>query len=326
VRVAQGWSYRSVAEWARTHAGYTRRRGSFRLASVDGRVAGDWVEQYAPILAERYLPTRWAKGPLVLDQLPIHVRDFTTAKPRQSGRISFFVFGAVAYPGGRAHVWRTEAFEQDSRHEWEEFLRGLPGRPAYVVCDRKASMRNAIEAVWPGIRIYPCVEHLRMNLIERLHKTGLYDRRRSLVKLAEAKLNPFNDIGSYLILRTMLDRYLAADWSRMTKKQRDERDRLAKWLDGVEPDIARSLVERHWPVSAGAIERPLRELKNSLYDRRYALRNLDRLNCLLVLYQLHQMGRCNERDWAAALRHDHIKRGGRPPTRRQLDNPALAPR
>lgn len=114
-----------------------------------------------------------------------------------------------------------------------------------------------------------------MNLVERLHKTGLYDRRRSLVKLAEAKLNPFNDIGSYLVLRATLDRYLAA---------------------------------------------------NSLYDRRYALRNLDRLNCLLVLCQFAQMGRCNERDWAAALRSDHIERGGNPPQRRQLDNPALAPR
>lgn len=236
------------------------------------------------------------------------------------------MFGAVAYAAGRAHLWRAEAFEQDSRHEWKDFLRSLPGRPTYVVCDRKTSMRNAIHAVWPGIRIYPCVEHLRMNLIERLHKTGLYDRRRSLVKLAEAKLNPFNDIGTYLVLRALLARYLAADWSRTTAKHREERDRLVKWLDGVEADIARSLVERHWPVSAGAIEMPLRELKNSLYDRRYSLRNLDRLNCLLVLYQLHQMGRCNERDSAATLRHDHISRGGHPPERRQLDNPGLAPR
>jgi hypothetical protein len=111
----------------------------------------------------------------------------------------------------------------------------------------------------------------------------------------------------------------------MTKKQRDERDRLARWLDGVEPDIARSLVERHWPVSAGH-RATAAGVEDARCARRYALRNLDRLNWLLVRYQLHQMGRRNERDWAATLRPDHIGRSGTPPLWRQLDNPALAPR
>lgn len=86
------------------------------------------------------------------------------------------------------------------------------------------------------------------------------------------------------------------------------------------------MVESHWPVTGGALERPLREVKNHIYDRSANLKNLDRLTDLLVLYQLEQMGHANERDIMAALRHGHLDSHGQPPARRTSDDPALSTR
>ena len=52
--------------------------------------------------------------------------------------------------------------------------------------------------------------------------------------------------------------------------------------------IVRSLVEKRWPVTVGAIERSLRE--NVIHDRRANLKNFKRVEHLLTLAQLRQMG------------------------------------
>ena len=90
-----------------------------------------------------------------------------------------------------------------------------------------------------------------------------------------------------------------------------------------EEAIARSMVEKHWPVTVGAIERPLRVMKNAIYDRRANLKNLARIEHLLILAQLQQMGVADKRKWAAILRENHLAHHGTPPPRRLVDDPAL---
>jgi hypothetical protein len=102
--------------------------------------------------------------------------------------------------------------------------------------------------------------------------------------------------------------------------------KLRRWIDTNADAITRSLAEAHWPVSVGVIERPLREIKNAIYDRRVNLKNMERLGHLLVLAQLHQMGYADEREWAVVLRANHISHHGTPPPRRQVDDPALRTR
>jgi hypothetical protein len=102
--------------------------------------------------------------------------------------------------------------------------------------------------------------------------------------------------------------------------------KLGRWLSANENAIVRSLVEKHWPVTVGAIERPLREMKTAIYDRRANLKNLARVEHLLMLAQLRQMGHADEREWAAVLRSNHLAHEGTPPPRRQVDDPALSTR
>ena len=78
--------------------------------------------------------------------------------------------------------------------------------------------------------------------------------------------------------------------------------KLRRRIDANADAIARSLVDQHWPVSVGALERALHDIKNCIYDRRANLKNMQRVGHLLVLAQLHQMGHADERQWAAELR------------------------
>jgi hypothetical protein len=78
VRLAEGASFRDASEFAGQRGGYVRRRGRALIASRDDRLARAWVSQYAPVLAEHYLPRLWPRT-LVLDKLPVHVRRLSRA-------------------------------------------------------------------------------------------------------------------------------------------------------------------------------------------------------------------------------------------------------
>lgn len=89
-------------------------------------------------------------------------------------------------------------------------------------------------------------------------------------------------------------------------------------------EIVQSLVEWHWPVSIGALERALRTVKDVLYDRRYNLKNMERLQHLLYLIHLCINGLDDERAWEEVLRKNHEGHQWAPPPRRLVDNPELA--
>ena len=325
VRLAEGESFRDVSEFVRRRAGYYHRSRGALIASRDGRLARDWVSQYTPILAERYLPRRWPRT-LVLDKLPVHVKDTKSNTPKPSGHASFFVLASLSYVGKgkdrRAVLWRLTVSLRANQAAWEEFFKQLDGAPTFITCDRDDAMLNAIASTWPDAKVYPCVSHLRANVETILRKGGLWDRRRLLVRLASDE-SVFNDPAKYRQFRLAALRYLHSDISKLKDKQVDALVKLRRWVDANEDAIARSLAEAHWPVSAGAIERPLRTIKNAIYDRRANLKNMQRVGHLLVLAQLSQMGYADECEWALALRANHIAHHGTPPPRRQVDDPAL---
>jgi hypothetical protein len=127
----------------------------------------------------------------------------------------------------------------------------------------------------------------------------------------------------YAALQYELHALFATDRRRLTQRQRDGLKQLGRWYEKNQEASARSLVEWHRPVSSGRIERPLRAIKNSIYDRRRNFKNMDRRDHLLILLQLEQMGYADDRAWAEILREDHGAREGRPPERRLIDDPML---
>lgn len=322
IRLAEGASFREASEFARRRAGYSRHtRTGAVIASRDGRLARDWVSQYAPILAAHYLPAAWPDT-LVLDKLPVHVRDTSSNRPRQSGRATFFVLAALCPTGQRPTLWRVGISTRANQLAWERFLRQLPGAPTFVTADRDQAMLNAIAAVWPEAKVYPCAHHLVNNVETILREGKLYDRRRAIVRVLHDRT--FIDPAAYVAFRRVAERYIAAPAT--DPRYRAAMAKLDRWVRTNEDAIARSLVERHWPATTGSIERPLREMKNAIYDRRANLKNFNRVEHLLLLAQLRQMRHADERRWAALLRRNHVAHGGTPPPRRKVDDPALRTR
>ncbi len=323
VALANGATYRDAANEARKRGGYARRSRGALLASRDGRLTGDWVSQYTPILAEHYLPQKWPRV-LMLDLLPVHKSDSLANTPGPTGVLAFNVLAAASYIGDRAVLWRVGASRTRDKRAWLEFLGQLPGEPQWVVCDRNQSQVNAVNELWPNARVYACTAHLAKNVEDMMRKGKLWDRRRMLSKVLHE--STFTKPEAYVAFRNVLARYLAADLSKATKAQVDELQKLGRWMANNEDHIAQSLVERHWPVTIGQLERPLRVIKNNVFDRRANLRNMDRLSDLLTLMQLKQMGHANEQEWAKHLRSNHRHYAGKPPPRRRVDDPRLAPR
>lgn len=332
VYLAQGHPYRQAARQVRLRA---QLRGAD--VSIDGRLTGDWVSMYAPVLRRQLFRTHpyFAEWPevLVLDHVPFHGRDtYADGAPKPSGRLRFAVLGALSYgegsvedahqAGRRPKVWRYGAYEGTRASDWLHFLNQLPGRPLWVVCDGDPALLAALEKKWPDIPIFRCTAHLTMQAQERVRVAGLRE-------------TPF---GQSINEKTFTGRRRWS-WFRMGLDYLEEHDltaglsrsqlvavtALRDWADRVAPAVEFGLEHDHAPLTTGALEQALRVVKNSLYDRRLVLRNLDRLDDLLILFQLARLGLASEPQWARVLRDHHLRRGGKPPARRRVDNPALYP-
>lgn len=75
-----------------------------------------------------------------------------------------------------------------------------------------------------------------------------------------------------------------------------------RWLDKHNAGILLQIANRQHPYSVGALETKLRDVKTSLYDRRFNFRNQNRLNRLLMLMQLHANGLDSPRVYAQIIR------------------------
>lgn len=80
------------------------------------------------------------------------------------------------------------------------------------------------------------------------------------------------------------------------------------------------------PLTTAALEQLTRSIAAALYPRRYALKNRERLNRLLMLMQLHLNGDDDIQRYAKTIRLWLEANGGRPVGRRRaIADPAGAP-
>ncbi len=75
------------------------------------------------------------------------------------------------------------------------------------------------------------------------------------------------------------------------------------------------------PASTNALEPHFRKIKHDLTQRKFAFRNRDRMNRLLMLMQLEANGKASERRYAQRVRHVLESNGGHPPARRMITDP-----
>jgi transposase-like protein len=210
------------------------------------------------------------------------------------------------YVDGQRELWRLQAFTNATPASWREFFSGLPGSPPRIVCDAHSGMLKVIEERWPQTEIYLCEWHLR-HALERL-----------LVKIA-------GKTAEQLLPRTEAAFAGRHFWAAFDADARQLGDaRLNAWLERWSPIIASQLARRprgkpdasDQPRSTGGLETFVKPIEAAFYRRRYAMKNRERLNRLLLLLQLEANGHADERAYAKDIRDWLELTGGRPSTAR----------
>jgi hypothetical protein len=322
--VGAGSSYMRASRVTRDRARRFRidvETGELR-ESDHGQLLADWVEVFAPVVFEAHRPAAWpAEGSLLLDHLPFRVRALDASGRRiPAGKAAFDVFCGVGFYAGKPRLWLAQAFASAHPANWSAFLGTLPGSPKRIVCDAHGGMLAAIEARWPQAELHQCEWHLQHALDRLVAK--------------EARNDPGEELHE---LREHAERALVgpSSWHHFVRAVRAaENESLEHWIAvnaaTIEAQFARRALTPHrapdMPLTTAALEQITRPIAAALYPRRYALKNRERLNRLLMLLQLHVNGDDDTRVYARAIRTHLESNGGRPLRRRRaLADPAYSP-
>lgn len=181
-------------------------------------------------------------------------------------------------------------------------------------------MLRAIESRWPDAELQQCEWHPQHALDRLLHK--------------EIRNAPSDELEE---LRERAEGALAGPsfWGAFVKAARiAEKESLERWIAVNGPTIElqfsrRSPLSRRpadMPLTTAALEQLTRPIAAALYPRRYALKNRERLNRLLMLMQLHLNGDDDIQRYSKTIRLWLEANGGRPVSRRRaIADPAGAP-
>ncbi|MDQ2761500.1 MAG: hypothetical protein M3Y17_14040, partial [Actinomycetota bacterium] len=177
-------------------------------------------------------------------------------------------------------------------------------------------MLKVIRERWPQTEVYLCEWHLR-HALERL-----------LEKIE-------GEVAEQLLPRTESAFIGPRFWEIFDRDARRlENQRVNAWLDRWSPIIASQFPRRRPPASisgdqprsTGGLETFIEPIEAALYRRRYGLKNRERLNRLLLLFQLEANGHADERTYAKNIRDWLEPTDGRPATpRRALADPTAQP-
>jgi hypothetical protein len=172
-------------------------------------------------------------------------------------------------------------------------------------------MLQAIDGLWPDAEVHQCEWHLQ-HALERL-----------LAK--EARNNPSPALED---LRARVEGALAGPffWQAFLRAARTaENESLDRWIAANGPTIEAQFARRgpasrrpaDMPLTTAALEQTTRPIATALYPRRYALKNRERLNRLLMLLHLYVNGEDNIQRYARSIRTWLEANGGRPAARRR---------
>ena len=308
--VGAGSSYMRAARVARERARRERTdpdTGQPR-PSAHGQLIADWVEVFAPVVFEAHRPTAWpATGTVVLDHLPFRVRAVNAqGAPIPGGVVAFDVFCAMGYDRGRAKLWRLEAFADASTANWVAFFGRLGGTPERVVCDAHAGMLAGLDRAWPETELYLCEWHLQHALTRLLKNQSQRGFATEVAPLLPRVERAFDGASFWRPFVAdcrgagipALDGWL------------DDNDLLIQWQFQRRGLSTNRPADR--PLSTGGLEQKTRPIRDALHPRRYALKNRERTNRMLMLMQLHANGDDSEVAYRKAIRDWLLANAGRP--------------
>lgn len=226
----------------------------------------------------------------------------------------------MGHERGEPRIWRLEVFPNASAANWSVFLGRLGGQPPRVVCDNHSGMTSAVRSCWPTTDLYLCEWHLR-DALERLLAT---QARRGYAS-AVAPLQPRVEAA---FAGVSFWRPFVADCRAAGVPALD------RWLDDMDALIQGQFARRgfagarqaNMPLTTGGLEQRLRPIRDAIHPRRYALKNRERTNRLLMLIQLHANGNDSEVAYRKNIRLWLEANSGRPRgTRRSITDPLGAP-
>jgi transposase-like protein len=165
-----GLSYRKVVSWARRHLGLV--------------LSTAWVSRVVEAAAERIAQRRTRRfsarafEALVVDAVWVRYRRGVKRRTRSG---ALLVAVGVQW-GGSFQVLDWQVADTESAEAYEALFqrlyeRGLEEVPL-VVADGCGSVRPALEVVYPGARLQPCLQHWFRNLEQLLQPCSWLERRR----------------------------------------------------------------------------------------------------------------------------------------------------
>lgn len=310
VAVGTGTSLRGSSRRTRREAGRTTVSAWGNItASPHAQLASDHLGSFGQVILDAFAPPASWPDAVVLDSRAFPI---TMAKPVRSGKVrtrrgQFHLLAAVGYPAGRgtAVPWRVFVRGGADAVEWEAVLSSLSGAPSWVVCDDDKAIKSAVRKVWPKAVIHTCEGHLQRLLLDRVVRDHVSPYSAFASRVPAAISHP-------------------ARWAALRGEAAAlGMGRTMAWMRSKAPMLARQ--HAAWqpgrPRSNGAVEHVLDEVGRRLGHRRYAFRNVRRLELLLNLMLLDIAGEADEFRYRAAIRGSLLASAGRPAAaRRRLDD------
>lgn len=267
--------------------------------SNHAQLAMNYLDAFADEVYSRYAETSWPEA-VILDASPQREKDLKVGgAKKQGGKRVFSILGAYGYPSGKkagGKLWRLAVHGAEDQYEWERFLRSMPGRPRWVVCDGSSAIANAARTVWPGAVIYNCEWHIARSGTEKLRPGELGDAYQPLLGLVKRSAQGPDEW---------------ADLERAVAQLPDAPPRFEKWLRRQRKALPRLWARRipDMPYGSGPIEEAFDEINRSIRHRRFRFRNRGRLERVLAMMLLHQNHVADERRYATIITDFLLRHG-----------------